>query len=113
MGAYRPSKGYSSNPLVNSKLRNFKCPCGSGNKVKKCCGRVIYIPSDLVTPIETWAENVTRCLIDESPASLRALMAEYAAKNQSNLIINESNYTAPAETVAKITVETANDSEKN
>lgn len=25
--------------LVNGRYRNQKCPCGSGKKYKKCCGR--------------------------------------------------------------------------
>jgi len=27
------------NPLRHSRLRNLPCPCQSGKKAKKCCGR--------------------------------------------------------------------------
>lgn len=30
---------YMSNPLYSGKIRNEKCYCGSGKKVKKCCGK--------------------------------------------------------------------------
>lgn len=33
------SGGWLSNPLYSGKIRNDPCVCGSGKKVKKCCGR--------------------------------------------------------------------------
>lgn len=39
-----PRIGFSSNPLADKQYRNLKCICESGKKVKKCCGRFIYVP---------------------------------------------------------------------
>lgn len=33
------SKQLYFNPLLSGSLRNCVCPCGSGKKVKKCCGK--------------------------------------------------------------------------
>ena len=33
------SEGWVSNPLHSGKIRNNLCICGSGKKVKKCCGK--------------------------------------------------------------------------
>jgi len=39
-GAYEPAAADPAEPLVSEKVgRNQPCPCGSGKKYKKCCGR--------------------------------------------------------------------------
>lgn len=35
---YLHKPGNAQNPLIDGNLRNIPCPCGSGKKVKKCCG---------------------------------------------------------------------------
>lgn len=38
-GIFNLSPGWVSNPLHSGTIRNEPCICGSGKKVKKCCGR--------------------------------------------------------------------------
>jgi uncharacterized protein YecA (UPF0149 family) len=40
---YAPVPGYAFNPL-RGKHRNTPCPCGSGQKAKRCCGRFPVLP---------------------------------------------------------------------
>lgn len=40
-----PRAGFLSNPLADKRYRNLKCICESEKKVKKCCGRFIYVPT--------------------------------------------------------------------
>ena len=44
------ASGVTYNPL--SKHRNIKCPCGSGFKAKRCCGRMNVIPKDLAEALK-------------------------------------------------------------
>ena len=89
MGAYRPSKGYGANPLFHGKLRNFFCPCGSQQKVKKCCGRIMYIPQKYIEGLSEWAAQIQQGETEYGRERLKQLMAEYRAANQQNLIINQ------------------------
>ena len=50
-----PTK-YVVNPLYR-KHRNIVCICGSGKKVKKCCGRVRFVTIE-------WANDVRGVLIE-------------------------------------------------
>ena len=44
MRIVNPKRGAVINPLRNDgNLRNKPCPCNSGKKVKKCCGRFPFI----------------------------------------------------------------------
>lgn len=47
-----PSEGHASNPLRASKYSNLPCVCESGKKVKKCCGKDLYVPKFLATEIK-------------------------------------------------------------
>ena len=85
-----PASGYSQNPLCNSKIRNFSCPCGSQKKIKKCCGRVNYIPDEYREPLASWVDQVEQAMGDDSPMELRAMLKEYAEKNQNELVINQA-----------------------
>lgn len=89
MGAYRPSAGYGQNPLAASNLRNFQCPCMSGKKVKKCCGRIIYIPVKYLDGLRDWASKINQGISEFSAAKLKEMLREYREANQENLIINE------------------------
>lgn len=43
------------NPLAIPDLRNSICLCGSGKKIKKCCGRHRYVS-------RKWAEQVVKSI---------------------------------------------------
>jgi len=43
---YKLKENFTRNPLKSGKLRNLPCICGSGKKMKKCCGNVEYIKND-------------------------------------------------------------------
>ena len=47
-----PSEDHTSNPLRASKYSNLSCVCDSGKKVKKCCGKDLYVPKFLATEIK-------------------------------------------------------------
>lgn len=55
MQVYTPKKGYTHNPLNKAEFRNLSCPCESGKKVKKCCGRQLYVEQD-------WADTLNEAL---------------------------------------------------
>lgn len=50
--AYMPKSGYVSNPLGKGRFRNHECICGSTKKVKKCCGRSMYMEEKLAKSIK-------------------------------------------------------------
>lgn len=41
------SDGMVANPLRSGKFRNKPCLCGSGSKVKSCCGIPVKVPVNL------------------------------------------------------------------
>ena len=49
-----PKAGFTHNPLLDLR-RNTRCPCRSGKKVKKCCGRQRYVAIEV-------AEKITEML---------------------------------------------------
>ena len=55
---YRPKEGYVENPLRTGKYRNMKCICGSEIKVKKCCGRKLYLEKDYAEAIMAEANKI-------------------------------------------------------
>ena len=57
MKVYRLTKGCARNPL--SRYRNLPCPCKSGKKVKKCCGRYSHIKQESADKINEWLESVS------------------------------------------------------
>lgn len=89
MGAYRPATGYGQNPLVASNLRNFQCPCMSGRKVKKCCGRIIYIPEKYLADLGAWARDINQGISQFTSTKLKNMLREYREADQQNLIINQ------------------------
>jgi uncharacterized protein YchJ len=57
MEVYTPKKGFAKNPLNRGDLRNLPCPCDSGDKIKKCCGRHIYLKQDHADMFNEWLKT--------------------------------------------------------
>ena len=51
---HKPKPGYTLNPMRKLN-RNVTCLCISGKKVKKCCGRPLYVENE-------YAEKVNKVL---------------------------------------------------
>jgi hypothetical protein len=39
------------NPLAAGRYRNLACPCGSGAKVKRCCGKYPALPAKVAQAV--------------------------------------------------------------
>ncbi len=57
---YTPKKGNMHNPIL--KYRNMSCICGSGKKVKRCCGQFIYVSNEW----GRWATEFLRYVYDKT-----------------------------------------------
>lgn len=69
---YHLSEGWISNPLYSGHVRNDPCICGSGKKVKKCCGRDAIIRDPRFVYESPEANKV--------PLELGKMVAQKAAK---------------------------------
>lgn len=65
---YLPTADVVSNPLRNGTLRNCPCLCGSGKKIKKCCGTAMAVP-------KTFAEALNRLALDQASLLSSELVA--------------------------------------
>lgn len=69
---YLPTKEIVSNPLRKGELRNCPCLCGSGKKIKKCCGKAMAVPRQ-------FAEALNRLALDQA-SLLESELAAHSSK---------------------------------
>lgn len=58
MIVYTPDPGYDWNPL--KRHRNLPCPCGSGQKVKRCHGMAEMLPLEDIKKVKAWLLELAR-----------------------------------------------------
>ena len=68
-----PKPGYAWNPLRHHP-RNSACVCGSGRKVKKCCGEPLVVTHDV--------ERLILAMIDGALGRVEAILREIEEKHQ-------------------------------
>lgn len=64
MAYIKPAKGNKRNPIYGAK-RNAFCPCISGKKVKKCCGRFLYIKDETYEKIIAHLDKIPKDKLKE------------------------------------------------
>jgi hypothetical protein len=81
MAAYliSPPKGMVSNPLTKGKAKNLPCPCGSGKKIKRCCGQFSYMKADLAATCKKFVEDGSSLNQEERKTLAIRIQAEKAA----------------------------------
>lgn len=81
MAAYlhRPPEGMVSNPLTKGKANNLPCICGSGKKVKRCCGQFAYMKKDLAETCKKFVEDGSSLSQEERRLLAHKIQAEKAA----------------------------------
>jgi hypothetical protein len=57
MTAYTLPEGWAANPL-KGRARNLACPCGTGEKVKRCCGQFPVVPVETARALRFWLRKV-------------------------------------------------------
>lgn len=57
MPYYSFDPGLERNPL--RRYRNLPCPCQSGQKVKRCHGRLDALPKELIPAVKAWLRELS------------------------------------------------------
>jgi septal ring factor EnvC (AmiA/AmiB activator) len=83
MGYYlRPPEGMILNPLKKGKAKNLPCLCGSGKKVKRCCGQFDYMKKDLAETCKKFVNDGASLSQEERRLLAHKIQAEKAAYYQ-------------------------------
>lgn len=55
--SYQLPEGWTVNPL-KGRARNLICPCGTGKKVKHCCGLYPAVPVETARALRFWMRKM-------------------------------------------------------
>ena len=87
MKIYTQPEGFVRNPLAKAKHGNIICPCGSGKKVKKCCGQYGYMKPELAKLVQADLDGDKKTYVEmREKIKVEKALADEKQRGTSNVV---------------------------